>query len=358
MKYDAITYEQAKTIPEMFYPTVLTEKDANQYWYFCASDNRGLCGAAAVAPQKQVSTLKSIAVSPAAQREGVGIGLIHHIRKELAAQDVPRLTVTASLPVGQWDILDSFFQAAGFSQHGYSAPYYQATMAEIIKLPYLQEMPPILVKNFIRPLSQVPSYVLAKFFDKLHKTQLVDPSIFQDCNRDMSYVAFEKDNLLACCLLSEDGQNGIECIWAYQQKETPQRALLIVCLGKAILDWAPKFQPDTLVWSLCLNPASNQLMQNLWGNATASSHLRTYHCGTEPEAYHWNYPLPIPGELPANWVSPSQDPEDFQPTLDDGTDTVCAHCKMAIPGKLLSCKVYSAKPGSVIYGENCPKFKP
>lgn len=353
MNHSAISHQQAATLPALFYPGVLEEDDATAFWYFCASDERGILGAIAVDPRTTGACLKSIAVSPLVQRQGIALSLIRHACQALADHNITRLTAELALEPEKWMIVGPLLNAASFGQYELESYYYTSDLANInsnLQLRKIQER----AMTMTCPLSDVPGYVMRGFYAELHKNKLVDPMIFESCDPSFSVVYYEKDQLLACVLLADDGQGGIENVWAYQKSAEP-RPLLMLCIAKAIAVCQKKYPPETPVWVMCLNKASDALTRHLWPDVTLTYAIRTYHRTTVIPTYT-SPNLKPPMEAPEGWFPPSEDPDDFKPTLDTGADTVCVQCKHRLENKVLSCQWYKQKPGNVIYGGSCPQF--
>lgn len=356
MDFHLMTYEQASNLSGFFYPRVLQDNNAERFWFLCISDSRGILGCLALDPLVPHASLKSISISPIAQREGLATQLLRHALDSLAEAGITLLSLIAPLPIDLWETMEPLLEKVGFVQEGTETFYYKAPLGTLAKESGFAKMRNKLNRTSCTSLSQLTPQQLNQFKQSLVEDNVINPDILDKCDPTLSQVYLVNDSVVACLLLEEETDGGIELVWAFQFPQTVHPTALACCFIQGFEAAESRFDPDTLVWVSCINEKSDKLLCHLWPSSQSQLGLRTYHCLTTPPPEEPFSPEFIELEPPHSSNLSPEEMHEFKPNLVDGSELVCFTCQHRLEGKILSCQKFLEKPNQVIYGEDCVQF--
>ena len=374
MKIHALTWSQASQLREFILPEVLELPDLEDFWYLASAEmGRGILGLAVIDPQADGPLLLSLAVSPAARREGVASRLLEAAANVVGSNGGAALTVEYSLSPAEWPVLASLLEQNGFFQIQPERYAYLIPLAELNNHPVLTAARQRNSAS-VFPMSNLSAVALREFRLELERKELFPPDVLRQCDPHLSFFWLEDGHIQACLLLGNCQDGMVENLWTYLSPRARQKQALIYLLGAAVTAAANTLPPDSQVLFSCQTEASDHLVRHLSPSAAPVQSLRVYvrptlqdqelpeedAAGREPVTEH-----EVEEEAMASRELTEEEKKlraerwnDLQMTPVTEDAPACRNCAHRIAGRLLSCEVYQTKPGPVMYGEACPSFSP
>jgi len=362
MKYYVINAEKAMEYKGFILPHVIEMVEAMEFTYICAIAVDGVVGLAVIDPLETVAELLSISVSPAFQHRGVASGLLNKACEVLSDVGISFLSVRYAMTEDKWTDLEKWLKANAFVQSGRNDGFYTFPLKKIAESKILQAAMKRKASAGIMPLRDVPDVILKVFSYKVVDSGLFAPIRKNEYHPELSFIYQENGVIMACFLIKELGPDVLENSWTYLSPNVKNKNILLELFAQSAVKGCSLYPENTEVGFACLTETSEKILCKIIPELNRDSvqeyFIRSTDSGIAREVMTQEDKAFAEGleawkkELPEDSGEPPE--VKFELVTDDGL--VCERCAHQTD-KLVSCKKYKSKPGTVMYGGDCPLFE-
>lgn len=222
---------------------------------YCAKEENVVVGAIGVWLSQNVANIVSLSVSPAYQRQGIGLGLVECVQERFADFDCQSLQVSLSLDLEGYVPLIGLFFDADFQETTVAPNSRTCKLAEMLKHPLVKaslKHP----KKEVMAVKSVPNVALQMYNAS---NQLEIP--WREVDPEMSVVLVQKGRVEGCLIIGREGDGAVCVSWLHV---SPGRGSAIVDLmAMAAKNVALKMGLSTNFSVVTVNEVGAKLVEKL-----------------------------------------------------------------------------------------------
>lgn len=374
MDFRVLTYQQACALQQFALPSVWTMPDREGFWYLTASEKeRGFLGMLVIRPLLEAAQIVSIGVVPTAEGQGVASGLLQYGISLLEQAGIDFLTLRYAKAGADWGRLDALLERNGFFQDAPPRYGYKLKIGQFADSPLIQKAMGREYKA-VRKLSTLEGPVLRAFRAGMEQEEIVDSSVLNECDPELSYVWMGKNGVQAC-MLNERMDSGLYNTWMHLAPASEDPRALLQLFVRVTEDMLQLYAPDSTIFFSCQNEESDRLLHHLIPDAQSvmeeRSYVRALGETADEDAVSEETLQQEPAVEQEEGVQDMREPRepvdmgnraerwaDMQLTPVTNDEMQCKNCKYQIEDAVLRCQKYARKPGGVMYGQSCSQFEP
>ncbi len=263
---------QATLLQPFILPAVWEAEEREHFWYFAATDEDTLIGAAVIDPIQNGAKLLSIAVAPVYTRQGIASMLLEETLRTLSLAKIDTLWMTYALPNGEWEALGGLLEANGFAMtdEDYS---YLVPLSMLTKHPMLSAAP---ASEHIVSLSEMTDFHKHLLYYAMQEKMHMDVTILQECDPALSLLYKGEDEMTAAIFLSPLQNGRLDVLWMWLDAEAHNPKALMSLLAAVVQRCSAACPPETMLQLTCLAESSDDILHYFLPDIQPVLSLRTY----------------------------------------------------------------------------------